>query len=211
MNRKIIIGSIIAVAILIGISLTSVVGYRGVDSNVKDSPLFNIRTSRATGKISGDFTCNYDKNKKCALLCPLENNRAILFRKVIDNICKMDDNTYNKFISSVIKYTQEDNSFKSLNPDDINEAFFQLRNDDISIIVCDNNKNTKPATMMPTMCYTCPRFCYFEEFIKMIIEKILEFVDWCFHLYTGSMVLTACCNPPHTYLKGCPKTFRQLF
>ena len=47
MNKKILIGSIIAVAILIGISFISVVGYNSVESNAKASPLFNIRTQRA--------------------------------------------------------------------------------------------------------------------------------------------------------------------
>jgi len=37
MKKKIIIGSIIAVAILIGVSFTSVVGYRIVASDVKAS------------------------------------------------------------------------------------------------------------------------------------------------------------------------------
>jgi hypothetical protein len=170
MKKKILIGIVLAIAILIGISFSSVVGYRGVESNRRDSPLFNIRTRRAIGRLSRDLTCNYDKNKKSVLLCPLKNNRAILIRKVIDNICKMDDKTYNKFISSVIAYTQEDNRFKSLNPDEIKEAFYLLRNDDISIIVRDNDKNTKPATMGPTACYTCGNFCFLKVFLEIIID-----------------------------------------
>ena len=71
--------------------------------------------------------------------------------------------------------------------------------------MADNNKNTKSATMMPTMCYTCGSFCYLREFIKMIIEKILEFVGWCFGPMTWG--LTACCGVTAI---GCPITFRKL-
>ena len=45
MNKKIIIASIIIVAILVGVSLTSVVGYQSVESNFWESPLFNVRSN----------------------------------------------------------------------------------------------------------------------------------------------------------------------
>ena len=53
MKKKIIIGSIIAVAILVGVSLTSVVGYKRVESDFRESPLFNVRSERAI-ETSGD-------------------------------------------------------------------------------------------------------------------------------------------------------------
>jgi hypothetical protein len=198
-------GSIIAVATLIGISFTSVVGYGSIESNSESSPLFNIRINRAIGKKRGDFTCNYDKNKKSTVLCPLKNNRAIIIRKIINNIYKMDDKTYNKFISSIITYTQENNRFKRLNSDQIKMAFYLLKNDELSILVGDNNINTKPATMMPTMCYTCGDFCFLKEFIKIILEKIGEFFDWCFeNLWATSAPI--CIG----LTVGCPITFRKL-
>ena len=50
-NKKILLGSIIAVAVLIGVSFTSVVGYSSVKSNSAiNSPLFNVRTNRAIDK-----------------------------------------------------------------------------------------------------------------------------------------------------------------
>jgi hypothetical protein len=59
MNNKILIGSIIVVAILVLMSFTSVVGYNSVESDVKISPLFNIRSRRAVDKECKDFTCDY--------------------------------------------------------------------------------------------------------------------------------------------------------
>ena len=50
MEKRILIGSIIAVVILILLSFTSAIGYRSIESDVKVSPLFNIRSSKAIGK-----------------------------------------------------------------------------------------------------------------------------------------------------------------
>jgi len=79
MNKKILIGSIIAVAILILVSFTSVVGYRRVESNVKDSPLFNIRSSRAVDKEGKDFTTDYvGKGEEINIPVPKRNHVGIL-------------------------------------------------------------------------------------------------------------------------------------
>ena len=47
------------IIILIMVSFTSVVGYRSVESEVKASPLFHIRTSRAIDVETEDLTCDY--------------------------------------------------------------------------------------------------------------------------------------------------------
>jgi len=49
MNKKILIGSIIAVAILVLVSFTGVVGYQTTKSSTiaRASPLFAVRSSRA--------------------------------------------------------------------------------------------------------------------------------------------------------------------
>ena len=52
MDKKILIGSIIAVAILVLVSFTGVVGYQTTKSSTIDvaSPLFTVRSSRAIDK-----------------------------------------------------------------------------------------------------------------------------------------------------------------
>ena len=49
MNKKILIGSIIAVVILVLVSFTGVVGYQTTKSSTisKASPLFSVRSKRA--------------------------------------------------------------------------------------------------------------------------------------------------------------------
>ena len=61
MNKKILIGCIIAVVILILVSFTGVVGYQTTKSSdvARTSPLFSIRSTRAIDKESKDLTCDY--------------------------------------------------------------------------------------------------------------------------------------------------------
>ena len=85
MNNKILIGSIIAICILIGVSFTSVVGYNSVDSDVKPSPLFNIRSSRAIDEKSEGLSCAYvGKGEEIFLSIPKRNSRIEFIEKMIE-------------------------------------------------------------------------------------------------------------------------------
>ncbi len=99
MNSKILLGSIISVVILILVSFTSVVGYGSVESNVKESPLFNIRSNRAIDKESKDLSCDYlGKGVVTNINIPSRDNGTILTQKVFELISKMDDREFNEFI-----------------------------------------------------------------------------------------------------------------
>ena len=100
MNKKILIGSIIATAILIGVSFTSVIGYRSVDSCIRASPLFNIRSPRAIYEESEDLSCEYvRKGDGINLLIP---DRQLLFQTVFNRISKMDDKTYFTTLNHIV-------------------------------------------------------------------------------------------------------------
>jgi hypothetical protein len=127
--KKILIGSIMAVAVLIGVSFTSIVGYRNVSTNVKASPLFNIRSSRAIDEESQDLSCEYvgkgiptqfyiskrQINKELLLNAyeELINMDKIKLQKFRNFILRDIDN--NKFIidkqinDSLINYLEKDN------------------------------------------------------------------------------------------------------
>ncbi len=103
MNKKILIGSIIAVAILIGVSFTSVVGYRSVASDVKASPLFNIRSSKMITKEDNDLNCNYlGINKDNTILVPKRNTERLVYQNVMDKLRKMDDESFNRCVQIAI-------------------------------------------------------------------------------------------------------------
>ena len=128
MNKKILLGSILSVVILILVSFTSVIGYQST-SNTKVSPLFNIRTSRAIDEKSEELSCEYvGKGEEYRLSIPKWNSRELLYQQVIDYIHKMDDVAFNKFISLVIYKIQHSSEFKDVNIEKIIIIFNQLRN-----------------------------------------------------------------------------------
>jgi len=197
MNKKIIIGSIIAVVILIGVSLTSVIGYSSVKSNsiAETSPLFDIRTNRAIGEEKKELTCNY-VGKENTLLFPKRDDRIVLTKKVIDTIGKMDDETFEKLLSYIIIYAQKDERFNDVSPDEIREIINSFRNSDTSIprVDADANHNLQlftTHTCVPTC--MCPItsghgikgyiFCFI--FIPLlIIFDFLYFLIDLIHLFT---------------------------
>lgn len=106
MKKKILIGSIISIAILIGISFTSVVGYQSTSKTIADiSPLFNIRTSRALNEESKELTYDYvGKGEESILSIPKRDNRMEGVQRFVDTINKMDDGTFNRFIDFLINH-----------------------------------------------------------------------------------------------------------
>jgi hypothetical protein len=86
MKLKILIGSILAVAILISVSFVSVVGYQSVKTNDKYfSPLFSIRTQRAAQEVNEKgFTTNYlGKGEKLSILFP---EKGFFTNDILDQI-----------------------------------------------------------------------------------------------------------------------------
>ncbi len=129
MNKKILIGSIIGVAILVGVSLTSVVGYNSVTSDVKASPLFTVRSSRAIDEESEDLSCDYvGKGEEINILIPTRNNRKELFDRYIDIIRKMDDKSYDRFVDLILKYLYTRDDFQEYQKDELILSFNKLRN-----------------------------------------------------------------------------------
>ena len=149
MNKKILIGSIIAVAILVLVSFTGVVGHQKTTSSTiaKVSPLFTIRTNRAIGVGSKNLNCNYPSNR-IMLPFPNRDNKDKLTREVIDSIRKMDDKTYERFIASVIDFAQKDIRFNDVNSDKIKEALYLLRYSDIPIPIFDANTKKQIFSIM---------------------------------------------------------------
>ena len=143
MNNKILIGSIIALCILIGVSFTSVVGYRSVVSDVKASPLFNIRSRRAIQKDNKDLSCKYVGNGNgINLRIPDREEKKVLIRKVIDRLHFMDDGTFNKLVNSVIYRTKLN---RDINENEVKKTLYQIR-ENPEILLNENNLNGNKST-----------------------------------------------------------------
>jgi len=123
MNKKILFGSIISVAVLVGVSFTSVVGYNTVKSTSGEaSPLFNIRTNKAIDEKSNDLTCNYVGKSKVANI-KFSRKEVTTIQHTINIIKLMDDETFAKFMkltihellkNNVIDYKDIPSAIKSL-------------------------------------------------------------------------------------------------
>ncbi len=162
MNKKILLGSIIAGAVLIGVSFTTVVGYRSATSDVRASPLFNIRSSRAIDVESRDLSCEYvGMGEDFILSIPKRDSRTALIQKVIDRISKMDDLTFDKFIGLVVNHLKQENIIDEKAISKIITLLKQLRNAPMNPENYIMVKNIDSKNKLPTGGFTmqCETFC----------------------------------------------------
>ena len=178
MNKKILLGSIIAVVILILVSFTGVVGYQTTKSSTiaKASPLFSIRTSRAIDEESKDIACDYvGKGEESILSIPKRDGRTALVQKFIDRVSKMDDETFNRFIGLVIKNLNQMDDFQEYNIEEIIQSLNQFRNNPKKI----KQYITEEETILPTVECTIGMGCPWTAlFCISIIIMILIFLPF---------------------------------
>jgi hypothetical protein len=102
MNKKIILGSITSVVILVIVSFTSIGGYGSDESKMNLSPLFNIRITRAIQRDGEDLVCDYvGKGEDNVLSIPKKNTQQYKIGKLINIIRNMNDKTYDRFVDIV--------------------------------------------------------------------------------------------------------------
>ncbi len=135
MNKKILIGSIIAVAVLIGVSFTSVVGYRSVESDMKVSPLFNIRTNRAIDEESEDLSWEYvGKGFGINIPFPTRDNKVESLDRFVNIIRTMDEKSFDRFVDFIFLNLNQIEDFREYNNKEIILYLNQLRYNPIKII-----------------------------------------------------------------------------
>ena len=111
MNKKLlVVGSILAVVILVTVSFTSVVGFQTNSiTKAKNSPLFTVRTKRAIRDENKDtLTCEYvRKDKGFTIPFPTYDIRNALLQKLIYKIRNLDKDSLNKLKELYPKYSPE--------------------------------------------------------------------------------------------------------
>ena len=117
MKIKLLLGSIGAVIILILVSWTNVVGVQSQSSeSVKNSPLFDYRTKKATKVTPDSYRCRYigmENTFNIPLLAPDQKEQIVL--TFIQNIVRMDESTFNKLITYCINRLVKDDKIKNSN------------------------------------------------------------------------------------------------
>ncbi|UCF12302.1 MAG: hypothetical protein JSW06_09715, partial [Thermoplasmatales archaeon] len=129
MKKKLFLGSILAVVILILVSFTSAVGFHSVKStSAINSPLFGIRTSRAVNKDSKDVVCDYvGKGEENSLSIPKRDSETSRIQKVLDIISKTDDKIFNVYLNMLINQMQNNDKYDDVNINEVITAIHQLR------------------------------------------------------------------------------------
>jgi hypothetical protein len=105
-KRILILGSILTIVILIGVSFSSVVGYSNNTSYSIESPLYNVRSNRAIENGEDLTICNFvGKGKGLTIPISEWDNSITLKQQILDKIKGMDrksQNKLNKLVVSII-------------------------------------------------------------------------------------------------------------
>jgi len=194
MDKKPLIGvSVCAVVLLVLGSLTNVVGYQSVKSTVNDSPLFNVRTQRATNQQQYNIISKYLGKGMYALTFPLRDDKTEQLKKAIDFIGKMDDTTFTRFTELSIQKIRQDKSLKDTNPNDIEKTLKLMKTKSVTIINSFINRNNQNLTSssLYTICH------WFPGCIPLnIIMYLIAVIDILMVLYGITHPTTMWCNIP---------------
>ncbi len=148
----IIIGSIIAVAILIGVSFTSVVGYQSTSRTITEiSPLFTVRSSRALDIDSKDLSFNYvGKGEATKIYLPERNDRIESVDNLINFIKRMDDKSLQRFTYLIMYYLHNNEDTQEFYYEEILQSLKELK-DNPDII---NQYMTEESKVLTNLCNT---------------------------------------------------------
>jgi len=174
MNKKpLIVVSICAVVLLVMGSLSNVVGYQSVKSTVNDSPLFSMRTQRAINMDGRRLlTSEYLGKGENILLIPMADDKTLLYQKVINRIDRMNETTFNNFITMVIHQINREPKLKNINSQEIIAFLHQIRNNPNIL----SNQNVDLRDEMPVV--TSGSFIKFIGCVFSFITSIILLLVW---------------------------------
>jgi len=207
MLKKPLIGVCIsAVIILVLCSFTNVVGYQTLKTTAtNESPLFAVRTMRATNQDSEDgLLSNFlGKNQPNSIPFQLRNNKTMLLLNIIDRINKMSYRQYVQFVNVIVNHLNTDGRIPKEENQKIVAALLLLKTNPIEIIQYISSGNKLPFTA--DICETsngltlaCLLFYIFIRLpfaILMLILIELESRYWATHPTT----FPCCSNPGNTF------------
>jgi hypothetical protein len=124
-----ILGSIGTIVLLIFVSFTNVVGIQSTTSDSENnSPLFNIRTNKATNDENNRIIIsNYLGKGVNALSFSLQDNKTSLIRSFIRRVKTMDDESFNHIIINAFYQIRQKNVFREISPQKLVTTLYQLR------------------------------------------------------------------------------------
>jgi hypothetical protein len=130
MKKYLLVGGIIIVVVLLVLgSLSSVVGYWSVKSTlIPETPLFNIRTQRATRQQQSIISSQYLGKGKNSDFFSLARNETIAFAvETIQRIKAMSETKFSHFITYVVQQVHQNNKFRNVDEKTLVTRLYQLR------------------------------------------------------------------------------------
>ncbi len=179
MDKKPLIGvCICAVVLLVLGSLSNVVGYQSVKSTaVNDSPLYSVRTQRATNQQQNILTSKYlGMEEQNLLQIPMRDSQTESLFKVIKFISKMDDKTFAQFTILCIQKAREDITLKDIKSYEILQALNLLRINPEIITDSYMKRNNHPIFTVYNWIPGCYLILYMLEVIISIVEFIYVYI-----------------------------------
>jgi len=164
MNKKILIGSVIAVAILVLVSFTGVVGYQTTKSSTiaKASPLFTVRSSRAIQKDSEDFTDNYlGKGKKTNIYLPKSIDKIDKIETLINLLKKMDDKTIQILVPKIMYHLNKNEDINRFNNEQIYFSLKTLKDNPDCVLQLARKDYKMSEETFYFSCGSPPKWCEF--------------------------------------------------
>lgn len=181
MNKKIMICCIGTIIIIVLTSFTSVVGFQTTRSTlIKDTPLFSIRSQRATNRLAKRVvTSEYiGKRKTITISFPEKNSTLLLFQKTIDGISTMNDKTFTKFLDATISKFRESSLIKEKDLPKIKQLFQFLRDhpEEAKKYPFDLKKHSYTMGCPPPTFVNTPKECFLVALYFTIL--LASFLIW---------------------------------
>jgi hypothetical protein len=176
-KRILFFGSVLAAIMFIMVSFNSVVGFQTNSiSSSEVSPLYTIRTKNAIEDENRDplIYDYFGKGKTNTIQLPPRNKNNTLLKKTIEIICKMNDKTFNLFLSNVIKKMQDDRNINSEMIFQVRTLFHYLRDHEQEVrnFIINDKAEDEPTLAGYTVCVWFPG-CSFIRAVIYIINFIL--------------------------------------
>jgi hypothetical protein len=193
-RKRLAVGvSILAVVLLVLGSLSNVVGYQSVQSSgANDSPLFSLRTERATNQQQNILTAQYlGKGNGKLLYFPMRDNKTESLKNFFDLIKKMDDATFQRFLILIKQHLKETISLNEVQLNEINHELVKIKNNKNLLILSlsqglmtENPLGCYP-TEQPFGCFSAdtpfPKLCTLAIILFFISIGLLEIIGIILH------------------------------
>ena len=154
------------VFILVSVLFTSTVGVSSVTSEMKISPLFEIRRQRITDENTNAIAPDYiGIHNRLVIPLPPVNDTSELLKRCTLLLNRMDEKTFNTFIDVFRSHLTKNTIDQKYNEKEISMFLTQLKT--------KNKENPHPPTL-----YTCfiyePLYC-FGEWMRALLRFIILF------------------------------------